>query len=523
MSSVSISGSFEPQLRLSLPAPLLSTQQQPPILNTEDLRQQLKTLDSESQNLRANQAQLEAQLESLRTRIAANDSVVQVMMEQLDQQVLEDQRAERQSAFRGTVLGTDNVIEALRHKAREDGELKSALLAIVTNRATADDNNKVGAALLTEMSGDVLPFLHDVAARILECDNDNDPALMEVQTVDEDEFDMPAPAEEPDQLPTMPPMRSPSVKSEASSVQAVPSITRPFSTMINASAARASLERISRTQPYSHLASSVEPLARPLLQAQRRPAAPARPSQSQEPDPAGLTRLEKNFPGLLDSLRVGQELLNPKNTPAAKTKRARESVESDASGTATATGTHGTHGKQVKKPKLEKEPAYTPNFATFIKRLESIHRQGGSIASLIRCPRCQHIKSKCRILSCLHLYCHKCVLALRTEAEKGNAVTGFRAFCVKPDCDAEVSGKTSVVESEAMSFLKWYDDQPACLTSTAAQLHILNGALEDFPDEHEIQRKLSVVQAQAKHLKRTNQADAPADLLQLVKLARKPY
>lgn len=168
-------------------------------------------------------------------------------------------------------------------------------------------------------------------------------------------------------------------------------------------------------------------------------------------------------------------------------------------------------------------PAYTPTFAQWIKRLETLHQQGTSIADLLKCSRCKETKAKCRILSCLHLYCHKCVLALRNAAEKGNPVTGFRAFCVQPDCDNEVSGKTSVVESEAMTFLKWYDEQPAGLTSTAARLHVLNGAIADFPDDNEVQRKLSVVNAQIKQLRLTGQPDKKADLLQLVKLARKPY
>ncbi|EXJ81015.1 hypothetical protein A1O3_07303 [Capronia epimyces CBS 606.96] len=519
-------GSLAPQPHFpsfSPPPSIPPTGQQQPVLKTGDLRQRLEDLDTEAKSLRTNQAQLEAQLKGIRNRIAANDSVIQGMMKQLDQQAFIDQRAERQSAFRATVLDDDNVVEALRRKAGDEADFKSALLAIVTNRAKHDDNNVVGAALMTELSGDVLPFLHEVATQVLECDNDIDAATLKAPSVDDGETAMPSAADEPQRLCSMPPamsMRSPSVKSEPSSVQTLPTTAQSMSTTLTAAAAAAPapLARGARTQTHSRLVQPIGPGpgSRPRPHAQFR-AVPAAGSESEAPDPAHMSRAEKNFPGLLGSLLKGQEMLRPKNTPAANLKRARESVETGA------TPANDPPTKQVKKQRLEKEPAYTPTFAAFIKQLETVHVEGKPITELIKCSRCQQFKPKCRILVCMHLYCHKCVLTLRAEAEKGNPVTGFRAFCVKPDCNGLVSGKTSVVESEAMAFLKWYDEQPADLTSTAAQLHVLNGALDEFPDDPEIERKLNVVHAQINKFRLTAQPDVRCNLLQLVKLARKPY
>lgn len=158
-----------------------------------------------------------------------------------------------------------------------------------------------------------------------------------------------------------------------------------------------------------------------------------------------------------------------------------------------------------------------------MKHLEQMHQQGRSIASNIRCSRCQQSRRDARVLNCLHMYCHKCILQLRAEAGKGDARTGFRAFCVRPGCDEAVSGKTTVVDSELIDFLIWYDSQPASVKHGAAQVFVLSAALVKNPGDDDIKRKLDSVETQVNALRLTGGVDGPCDLLKIAKLARKPY
>jgi hypothetical protein len=158
-----------------------------------------------------------------------------------------------------------------------------------------------------------------------------------------------------------------------------------------------------------------------------------------------------------------------------------------------------------------------------MKHLEQLHRAGKSISSTIRCSRCQQIKRDVRVLNCLHLYCHRCVLQLRGQAQHGNAITGFQSTCVKPGCNQVVSGKTTVIDSEIVDFLQWYDQQPPAITSKVCQLHVLNTACARYPDDDGINAKLQQVQNQFRAAHNAVVGDQPIDLMVIAKLCRKPY
>ncbi|EHY53007.1 hypothetical protein HRR90_003637 [Exophiala dermatitidis] len=585
MSSNSVSSQPQPSQQPGLPVLSSFSSSSPAQLR------ELQSLKIEAENLRANQAHLERELETIRLQIAAKDSAILAKMKELEEQASRDEITERQSAFKATVLDNVALIEALRRKCHENANLKTALDNIVMNRATFDDNSQFGAALLTELSGDVLPFLHEVAARVLEADNVNTNVLDPEITAPVVDIDSASEVDDQADRSFTPPRRSPSIKSESSSTQAFPSIPQdaeqePYlnttETMSPTSSypeppvaqgqGQASFEPYTllqdqllpqtlvqtpplvqtpslvqtppllqtRTQtpvanlnpvarrvtPAPGFGQAASPEPRTMYASQTRfslkPNPPMRPAASSpEPNQAGISRLQRDFPGLLDSLRMSEQA---QPSPPPSKRRARDSVDTDMSGNRSSTpGGSGGVKPPAKKQKLDKEPAYMPTFGIFMKQLETEHRQGNSIEEMITCSRCEQIKPKCRILNCLHLYCHKCVLALRADAEKGNPVTGFRAFCVKQGCNVEVSGKTSVVEPEAMAFLKWYNEQPANLTATVAQKHVLETALEDFPEDDEIERKLDHVNAKVDQLNATGQPDKLCDLVHCVKLARKPY
>ncbi len=158
-----------------------------------------------------------------------------------------------------------------------------------------------------------------------------------------------------------------------------------------------------------------------------------------------------------------------------------------------------------------------------MKNLEQLHRGGKAIASAIRCSRCQQIKRDVRALNCLHLYCHRCVLQLRGQAQHGNAVTGFQSTCVKLGCNQIVSGKTTVIDSDIIDFLQWYDQQSPAITNVVCQIHVLNTAVAKFPDDNRIKTKLQQVQAQLKAMQTSSLGDGLVDLMAMAKLCRKPF
>jgi hypothetical protein len=159
-----------------------------------------------------------------------------------------------------------------------------------------------------------------------------------------------------------------------------------------------------------------------------------------------------------------------------------------------------------------------------MKHLEQLHQKGKPINTIIRCCRCQQIKRDVRVLNCLHMYCHRCVLQLRGDGLHGNAVTGFQSTCVKPGCKQVVSGKTTVIDSEIVDFLQWYDSQPPMVASMACQIHALTTAVAKYPNDQGIKAKLQQTQNQFRAMSQNaGFRDPPVDLMVIAKLIRKPY
>ena len=164
-----------------------------------------------------------------------------------------------------------------------------------------------------------------------------------------------------------------------------------------------------------------------------------------------------------------------------------------------------------------------PAFVEFMQKLQKLHQHGKSVAKDIKCSKCQQLRRDVRVLSCLHLYCHKCIVSLRNSAEKGDAVTGFRAFCVVQDCKGSIAGKTSVVDPELIDFLGWYDTQTAALPTSAAQLHVLKYSLDRTPDDEDVKAKKMAVEKEISNARIRGELDLPVDLVKIARLARKPY
>lgn len=163
------------------------------------------------------------------------------------------------------------------------------------------------------------------------------------------------------------------------------------------------------------------------------------------------------------------------------------------------------------------------SFIQFLKQVESLHQQGKSITTLIKCSKCQNNRRDVRILNCLHLYCHRCILTLRATAEKGDAVTGFRASCVIPGCPEVVSGKTAVLDSDIVEFLTWYDTQPAGIQHGPAQIQVMKAALDKTPDDEDVKAKSKAIKKVVDDDRMRGAISPPCDLIKIARLIRKPY
>jgi hypothetical protein len=164
-----------------------------------------------------------------------------------------------------------------------------------------------------------------------------------------------------------------------------------------------------------------------------------------------------------------------------------------------------------------------PAFVDFLAKLQKLHQSGKSISRVLQCSKCQNVRRDVRVLSCLHLYCHKCIVTLRNEASAGDALTGFKASCSVGDCKGSVSGKTSVIDGDIVDFLNWYDTQDAAIGHNTAQLQVMKLALEKTPDDDDVRDKKRAVEKGVHDAKRRKEIDLPVDLVKLVKLIRKPF
>lgn len=513
-----------------------------PLQTPDSLRLQLQQLDTSGQALEAEKARLEDQLSSVRDQIAANDQSIRLIMNDLDKQLFLERRADRQPAFQASIISNDNIIEGLWMQMHQNSGLKDALTNIVNEQGTVADNNLVGQALMTELTGNTFQLIHSVAVRVVEYDPNNvqqslgaannaqhavtqsniDPAL--IGTMDPIHHQVA-------RMPSVIPLLSPSVKSETDSVRSP--LVGP-NAMVNLTMSNVmSPPPVPNAISTFHSTNLLESSTGSLATTDELGAMGQGTGASQ-----GMSRLENRFPGFLDYLRSSENMTGgrTKTTPTA-TKRPVEAASSPSPSPVTT--------RVTKKAKLDKEPGkssistFHPNallqtiltnipvitftFTNFIKHLESLHQQGKPITPVIRCSRCQEVRRDSRVLNCMHLYCHRCIVKLRNEAQKGDPKIGFRAFCVQNGCDEVVSGKTAVVEGDVVDLLNWYDKQPAGVTMGAARLHVLNDALAKRPDDEDIKAKKESVQTQLNAMRLSGGSDGPCDLLEVTKLAKKPY
>jgi hypothetical protein len=314
-------------------------------------------LDTEGHDLQDEELRVEAQLTSVRQRIVSNVRQIRQTMKELDVKLMEEeQRAEGRVAVQDSGLANINttVIEGLCRQMRQDTPLKAALLAMTNDRETAGHTNKLALALLTEMAGGeeaVSRMLKAVAARVLEFDDDeaNQGLLMGPPAAREDGDNTSIPenidpalrgksVEEAvvatrEAVPTsrLTPlaagaMRSPSIKSEASSARKTPgSVSKGINPTKVTPAMYAKWKppppvvkpamnppvSPSNTTPATAAPTSPSSLAEPAEAADQPPPKPKRSKEEERQHKKNIeesmARWEQKFPGLMASVQQGEQ------------------------------------------------------------------------------------------------------------------------------------------------------------------------------------------------------------------------
>lgn len=98
---------------------------------------------------------------------------------------------------------------------------------------------------------------------------------------------------------------------------------------------------------------------------------------------------------------------------------------------------------------------------------------------------------------------------------------GFRAFCVQPNCNETVAGKTAVIFPEVIELLVWYDKQPPNVTSREAQLVMLNNAKERKPADGTIKNLLAEFLKRKTEAAMAGEQSMICDLVEMATFARK--
>ncbi|KAK4943026.1 hypothetical protein LTR10_017411 [Elasticomyces elasticus] len=493
--------------------------------STDDLRQQLLSLDSNPRDLRAEKAQLEAELAAYQTKFDADINAIRVKMDEVDQGLSAEQRVARQLAFGPGIINNDNIIEGLARQMSHDTGLKIALFAIANGRGTVQYKNKFASAILTEMAGETSELFQAVATRVLELQGNNGdeqpfstPDLTSTSAafaddlVATDAYGNPLPQ---NVAPLMPLVSygSPSVKSE------VDSTMDSFDNQANMRA----------LQEYEANAAHLTPSPQPGIPNKTTAAMYRAPLQS-DGDASGpltpfpnfpapkvqapaISQLGNKFPGLLESIALGTAKKRalpdpePEDTPEpAQNGAARQGTPS-----------------RVKRNKTGKEPVMSGTYIAFLKHIEVLHQKRKGIANLLKCSKCQNNRRDVRILRCLHIYCHKCILTLRAAAEKGDAQTGFNSACVVAGCPEVVTGKTSVLDADLIDFLLWYDAQDAGIQHGPAQLQVMKLALEKTPNDEDVKAKDYTIKREIDNARLRGVVHSPCDLVKIASLVRKPY
>ncbi|OAP59941.1 hypothetical protein AYL99_04943 [Fonsecaea erecta] len=487
---------------------------------TKDIREHLQQLKAVAQTLQAEQRSLVDQLQTVNERMSSNTSqICHVMdnMDNMDERVVKDHRSQSQPFFQRGIIENDFVMDGICTQMGLRPQLKNAVEAISNDQGTSADKNLLLVAVLTELTGDPYGFAHRVAHRVVQYRQRHEHIRAKPPPLPNVTSALPAPPTS--SLRVLEAPGAGGSTSTPSAAEAAAVVLRDTSIPLSSPSVKS--ETIASPPP--DYGASILP-APPLGDTPGVTSAPVETSAMRLADPGGvvalgMSTLEKNFPGLLESLtRPPTPRKNPMPTAAgAGTKRVAAPIESEPAPSPGAV-------KQGKKARIDKEPAIAHTFVMFMKSLEQLHQGGQEITEVIKCVRCKAIKRDARVLNCLHLYCHRCILQLRGEASKGDAIRGFQSFCVKDNCTQVVSGKTTVIDGEIIEFLQWYDKQPADVTSFPAQIQVLSSAVAKYPEDDGIQRKLDQTEKQYKaHQSSGGGGDVPCDLMQIAKLARKPY
>ncbi|KAI1618631.1 hypothetical protein EDD37DRAFT_647422 [Exophiala viscosa] len=494
--------------------------------STDNLRQQLLSLDTDPRDLRAEKAQLEAELAAIHKKFDADINAIQVKMDEVKRGLSAEKRVARQLAFPQGIINNANIIEGLALQMKHDTGLKIALFALANGRGTVHYINKLAAAIMTELAGETSDFFQTVATRILEVAGTNGdeqafstPNLTSTSPTFADDLVATDPDGNPlpqNVAPLMPLVSygSPSVKSESDSIM------DSFDGQANMRA----------LQEYEANGANLTPSPQPEIPNRITPAMYRAPVQSNGhasgpstpfpnfPAPKvqapAISQLGNKFPGLLESIAIGKA--KKRALPEPDPMDTPEPEENGAAG-------QGTPARQVKRNKTGREAVMSGTYISFLKHIELLHQQRKSIANLLRCSKCQNNRRDVRILRCLHIYCHKCILTLRAAAEKGDAMTGFSSACVVAGCTEIVIGKTSVLDSDLIDFLQWYDTQDAGIRHGPAQAQVLKLALDKTPDDEDVKAKSKAVQRELDSARLRGVVDSPCDLVKIAKLVRKPY
>ncbi len=329
-----------------------------PQSTTNSLRQQLITLDREGQSLKLKRTDLEDQLQSLQKKISENITNIRQKMKELDRALGSERSAGQQLTFRNSVLNNDDLVEGLCARSQHDVALRIAVHAIANGRASVDHNNKMAAALMTELAGSLSQILKPIATRIQQRnDNDDDDDIAVTSVVDapsvsartssslrEISVDRPANRRTVAPLKPLVPYRSPSIKSEDSSshqsalTQVAPNMYAPPTYTPNKTYGPANM--------FAPTSSAIQPGMSPPASSNGNGAA-AKVAGSDTK--SMMSRLDKSYPGLLDSL----------TTPLPKKRPAPSVVAREPSPNTSERG--GTPIKTVKRHKITKEPSEQTN------------------------------------------------------------------------------------------------------------------------------------------------------------------
>ncbi|KIY00557.1 uncharacterized protein Z520_03220 [Fonsecaea multimorphosa CBS 102226] len=480
---------------------------------TKVLREQLHQFEAAAQALQLERDSLEDRLRGVQERINFNDDKIRGIMNELDDRLFKEHRSQSQPDFQRRVIGDDFVIDGICTKMHGNPKLKSAIEAISQNHGTIADNNLLLMAILTELSGEPYYFAHNVALRIVEYNQTKEQQRQKVPVLPSFTSASPAPVN-----PYLPAVEATAAQSPSIRVARDASVVSLLSPSIKS-------ESSSSAHPYNGASALPTRAASALASTPGLFSSPVATTAIPPADRGsviahGMSTLQKSFPGFLETLKKPSTTRIPKAPPAAAdagatagAKRGRDDETTPSPGAV----------KQGKKARLEKEPAIAHTFVMFMKHLEQLHQTSQDISEILKCSRCHAAKRDVRVLNCLHLYCHRCILQLRTEAQKGDAIRGFQSFCVKPGCEQVVSGKTTVIDGEIIEFLEWYDKQSPAVTSLPAQINVLSSAAAKYPEDDDIKRKLEQTEMQYEALQANAGTDMTCDLMQIAKLARKPY